>query len=65
MYKETFQLHGTVTHIRMPLLPLTLATINGRGRQPSQGLEKQTLTPQGLGLDTLSRPVCNPYYKHP
>jgi hypothetical protein len=43
-----------------------LVTIKGRGGQRLQGLDlrKTEHLFKGLGLDTLSRPACNPYYKH-
>jgi hypothetical protein len=28
-------------------------------------VDEQNTHTNGLGLDTLSRPVCNPYYKQP
>jgi hypothetical protein len=43
-----------------------LVTIKGRGGQQLQGLDVLQIKHhfKGLGSDTLSRPVCNPYYKH-
>jgi hypothetical protein len=43
-----------------------LVTIKGRGWQRLQGLDLHRIEHhlKGLGLDTLSRPACNPYYKH-
>jgi hypothetical protein len=43
-----------------------LVTIKGRGGQPLQGLDLLQIEHHfmGLGSDTLSRPACNPYYKH-
>jgi hypothetical protein len=43
-----------------------LVTIKGREGQPLQGLDLLQIEyhSKGLGLDTLSRPACNPYYKH-
>jgi hypothetical protein len=29
------------------------------------GADEPNTHTKGLGLDTLSRPVCNPYYKQP
>jgi hypothetical protein len=41
-----------------------LASIKRRGGQPSEGLaDKPNTRSKRLELDTLSRPVCNPYYK--
>jgi hypothetical protein len=42
----------------------SLVSIKGRGGQ-SQGLDLREHHSRGLGSDTLSRPVCNPYYKRP
>jgi hypothetical protein len=44
-----------------------LVYIKGREEQLSQGLDLLQIEhhSKGLGTDTLSRPVCNPYYKHP
>jgi hypothetical protein len=44
-------------------LPFPPTSIKGREGQPSQGLIKPNTYTKGLGLDTLSRLVCNPYYK--
>jgi hypothetical protein len=43
-----------------------LVTIKRRGGQRLQGLDlrKTEHHLKGLGLDTLSRPACNPYSKH-
>jgi hypothetical protein len=43
-----------------------LVTIKGRGGQRLQGLDLHRIEHHlpGLGLDTLSRPACNPYYEH-
>jgi hypothetical protein len=43
-----------------------LVAIKGRGEQSLQGLDllQIELHSKGLGSDTVSRPVCNPYYKH-
>jgi hypothetical protein len=43
-----------------------LVTIKGKGGQWLQGLDLLQIKhhSKGLGLDTLSRPVCNLYYKH-
>jgi hypothetical protein len=44
-----------------------LLTIKGRGGQWLQGLDLYRIEHHlpGLGLDTLSRPACNPYYERP
>jgi hypothetical protein len=44
-----------------------LVTMKGRGGQLLQGLDLLQIEHyfKGLGPDTLSRPACNPYYKHP
>jgi hypothetical protein len=63
--KKTSQQCRTVDFTCIPFMPLPLASIKERGGQPSQRLMIRTLTPHGLGLDTLSRQVCNPYYKQP
>jgi hypothetical protein len=53
-----------VTLIFFPLVAPPLASIKGRGGQLSQGLADEPSThSKGPGSDTLSRPVCNPYYK--
>jgi hypothetical protein len=50
-----------VTLLLFPFLPLPLASIKGRGGQPSEGLADELNThSKGLGHDTLSRQVCNP-----
>jgi hypothetical protein len=43
-----------------------LVTIKERGGQPLQGLDLLQIEHhfKGLESDTLSRPACNPYYKH-
>jgi hypothetical protein len=43
-----------------------LETIKERGGQWLQGLDLHRIEHHhpGLGLDTLSRPACNPYYEH-
>jgi hypothetical protein len=43
-----------------------LVSIKGRREQPLQGLDLTQIEhhSKGLGSDTLSRPVYNPYYKH-
>jgi hypothetical protein len=43
-----------------------LVTIKGGGGQRLQGLDHRKTEHhlKGLRLDTLSRPACNPYYKH-
>jgi hypothetical protein len=53
------------TFLTSPCAP-PLATIKGRGGQWLQGLDlrKAEHHLKGLGLDTLSRPACNPYYEH-
>jgi hypothetical protein len=49
-----------------PLCP-SPCDYKGRGEQPLQGLDLLQIEHhfKGLGSDTLSRPVCNHYYKHP
>jgi hypothetical protein len=64
--REDISVADTVTLLLFPFLPLPLAPVKGRGGQPSQGLaDEPNSRTKGLGLDTLSRPVCNPYYKQP
>jgi hypothetical protein len=49
-----------VTLLLFLFLPPPLVSIKGRGGQPSQGLADEPSTrPKGLGLNTLSRPICN------
>jgi hypothetical protein len=61
MCDGTCQLASTVTLFYFPLCP-PLVTIKGRG---GQGLDLHRIAHHlpGLGLDTLSRPACNPYYE--
>jgi hypothetical protein len=52
-----------VTLVFFPLVASPLASIEG---QLSQGLaDKLNTRSKGLGLDTLSQPICNLYYKQP
>jgi hypothetical protein len=64
-YDGTCQLPSTVSFLLPHYAPL-LVTIKVRGGQQLQGLDlrKTEHHLKGLGLDTLSRPACNPYYKH-
>jgi hypothetical protein len=65
-HEKTSQRPSTVTFISLLFFAPPLASIKGRGGQPSQGLaDKPNTRSKGLGLDTLSRPICNPYYKQP
>jgi hypothetical protein len=50
----------------LPSCAPPFVTIKGRGGQRLQGLDHLQIERhlKGLGLDTLSRPACNPYYKH-
>jgi hypothetical protein len=52
--------------ILLPPCAPPLVTIKGRGGQTLQGIDLLQIEHHfmGLGLDTLSRPACNPYYKH-
>jgi hypothetical protein len=62
MHDGMSQRPSTICLFYFPLVP-----IKGRGEQLSQGLDFLQIErhPKGLGSDTLSRTVCNPYYKHP
>jgi hypothetical protein len=64
-YDGTCQLPSTVSLLLPPCAP-PLVTIKERGGQRLQGLYLQKTEHhfKGLGLDTLSRLACNPYYKH-
>jgi hypothetical protein len=55
------------TSFLLPPCAPPLVTIKGRAEQPLQGLDLIQIKRhfKGLGSDTLSRPVCNPYDKHP
>jgi hypothetical protein len=61
----TCQPPSTVTFFSSPFTP-PLVTIKGRGGQRLQGLDlhRIELHLKVLGLYTLSRLACNPYYKH-
>jgi hypothetical protein len=50
----------------LPPCAPSLVIIKGRGGRRLQGLDflQNEHRFKGLGLDTLSRPACNPYYKH-
>jgi hypothetical protein len=62
--REDILVTDNVTLIFFPFVSLPLASIKERGGQPSQGLADEPNThSKGLGSSTLSRPICNPYYK--
>jgi hypothetical protein len=66
MHDGTSQQPSIVLLFYFPLVSFPFVTIKGRGGQLLQGLDLIQIEhhSKGLGLDTLSRPACNPYYKH-
>jgi hypothetical protein len=58
--------HHACISFSLPSCAPPLVTIKGREGQRLQGLDlrKTEHHLKGLGLDTLSRPACDPYYKH-